>query len=62
MSAQLSNVQQLFALLVFVLSVFGNFASAEAADAGNILAALIGVAIGVICICAALGWWSRRQA
>eukprot|EP00499_Haloplacidia_sp_CaronLabIsolate_P008864 CAMPEP_0196782586 /NCGR_PEP_ID=MMETSP1104-20130614/11644_1 /TAXON_ID=33652 /ORGANISM="Cafeteria sp., Strain Caron Lab Isolate" /LENGTH=62 /DNA_ID=CAMNT_0042152825 /DNA_START=21 /DNA_END=209 /DNA_ORIENTATION=+ len=62
MATSLSNAQQLFALLVFILSVFGSFDSAEAADAGNVLAALIGVAIGIICICAALGWWSRRQA
>jgi hypothetical protein len=33
----------------------------QAADTGNVLAGLLGTAMALVVICAALGWWARRQ-
>lgn len=55
-----SAIQQFAILLVFVATLFGSFDQA-AADAGDVLAGLLFSTIGLVCVCAFLGWWSRRQ-
>jgi hypothetical protein len=51
--------------VLFFLSLTALFASfssvsADANSAGNVLAGLIGMVIGIVLICSVLGWWSRR--
>lgn len=50
-------VQLLLALFAAASLVDG----AEAADTGNVLAALIGTFLGIVAVCAGIGWWARRQ-
>jgi len=51
-----------FALLLAIVAVAAQVQRAEAAaDTGNVIAGLLGTFIGIIAICAFLGWWSRRS-
>lgn len=47
--------------VIFVLVALGAVQPA-AADAGDVIAGLLGAVIAILFICAGLGWWSRRQA
>ena len=47
--------------LIFVISLLSSFSPVSAGpDAGNVLAGLIGMVLGIVLICSFLGWWSRR--
>lgn len=55
-----SSYNVISSILFFVL-ILAQFTSVSAADTGNVLAGMIGMVIGIIAICAFLGWWSRRS-
>lgn len=51
-----------FALQLLVcLLVLCSLIPGAAADLGNVLAGILGFALGFVCICAGLGWWARRS-
>jgi len=45
--------------LIFLVALFSQF-QVVSADAGDIIAILLGVIIAIVGFCAFLGWWSRR--
>lgn len=53
---QLSSVVFLAMLAFFVSPV-----AAKGWDAGDTIALILGLIIGFVCVCAGLGWYSRRD-
>jgi len=45
-----------YSKLVHFIFLFGLITPVQAADAGDIIAALLGTFLGIICICALIGW------
>jgi len=45
-------------ILCFLLSFI---VPVSAFDAGDAIALILGILIGIIALCAGLGWWARRQ-
>jgi len=45
------------------MAIFAMMSQVEpvAADAGDVIAGLLGTTIALVAICAFLGWWSRRS-
>jgi len=52
------RVDLLFFLLVLLMAMFGEAMAWDAV--GDTLALLVGLALLFCCICAGIGWWSRR--
>lgn len=48
-------------LLAFVFSLIEPAAAAKEWDAGDTIALLLGLVVGIVGICAVLGWWARRR-
>ena len=51
----------LFVLLVCVLLSLSTLSPVEAADAGNVIAGLLGALLAIICILALIGWYARNR-
>jgi hypothetical protein len=54
-----SIVHRLMAAFFTLLSLF-SLVQPVKADAGDVLAGLIGAVMALVVICAVIGWWSRR--
>ena len=50
----------MFLLVIFVLTLV--FPGVEAFDAGDAIALVLGLVIGILGICACLGYYARRRA
>jgi nitrate reductase gamma subunit len=48
-------------LFAFILALIEPAAAAKEWDAGDTIALLLGLVLGIVGICAALGWWARRR-
>jgi len=55
------STARLFTFFFALLSLASQFSTAAAADAGDVIAALLGTFLSLVIICAFLGWYSRRQ-
>jgi len=55
------STARLFTFIFALLSIASQFSTAAAADAGDVIAALLGTFLALVVICAFLGWYSRRQ-
>lgn len=54
------DMLQILPLAVFILTLF--IPGAEAFDAGDAIALVLGLVIGILGICACLGYYARRRA
>jgi hypothetical protein len=55
------NKEILVVVLLFIFSFISPAMAAHPWDAGDTIALLLGLAIGIVAICAGLGAWARKR-
>ncbi len=50
-----------FVVLLVIVAVLSGACPAAAADAGNVIAGLLGGLLAIICVLALIGWYARNR-